>query len=77
MSLPFPASILEYTCTVRCYSGYMQVHLYIHVIKTAILCQQSGMTPLHRAASQGNSDVVKALIKAGSKVDEKEKASII
>ena len=44
---------------------------------TAILCQQSGMTPLHRAAHQGNSDVVKALIKAGSTVDEKEKASII
>ena len=35
------------------------------------------MTPLHRAASQGNSDVVKTLIKAGSKVDEKDKASII
>ena len=35
------------------------------------------MTPLHRAAHKGNSDVVKALIKAGSKVDEKDKASII
>ena len=74
-SLPFPASILEYTMLLfRLYAG---VHLYIHLIKMAILCQQSGMTPLHRAAHQGNSDVVKALIKAGSKVDEKEKASII
>ena len=35
------------------------------------------MTPLHRAANQGNSDVVKALIKAGSGVDVKDKASII
>ena len=35
------------------------------------------MAALHRAAHQGNSDVVKALIKAGSDVDVKDKASII
>ena len=49
----------------------------LYILLTAILYQQSGMTPLHRAAHQGNSDVVKALIKAGSKVDEKEKARIL
>ena len=56
----------------RLYAG-----IYTFVLLTAILCHQSGMTPLHRAAHQGNSEVVKALIKAESKVDEKDKASII
>ena len=44
---------------------------------TAIFVQQEGLTPLHFAAIGGNSDVVKILIKAGSKIDEKENVSMI
>ena len=43
---------------------------------TAIFAQQDGLTPLHYAARQRNADVVNVLVKAGSKVDEKEKVSM-
>ena len=43
---------------------------------TAIFAQQNELTPLHCAAQQGNIDVVNVLIKAGSKVDEKENVSM-
>ena len=51
------------------------MRVFVHT--TVIFCHQCGMTPLHRAVNQGNSDVVKALIKAGSDVDVKNKVSII
>ena len=35
--------------------------------------QQTGMTALHYAAMQQKAEVVNALLKAGSKVDEKDK----
>ena len=44
---------------------------------TEIFVQQEGLTPLHYAAIGGNSDVVKILIKAGSRIVEKENVSII
>ena len=34
------------------------------------------MTPLHCAAREGNADVVKSLVKAGPKVDEKDNVSM-
>ena len=43
---------------------------------TAIFSQQNGLTPLHYAARQRNADVVNLLVKAGSKVDEKENVSM-
>ena len=42
-----------------------------------IVTQQRGETPLHHAAESGNTEVVNALLKAGSKVDEKDGVSMI
>ena len=42
-----------------------------------IVTQQWGKTPLHHAARSGNAEVVNALLKAGSKADEKDKVSMI
>eukprot|EP00731_Ephydatia_muelleri_P006303 Em0003g551a len=39
--------------------------------------EMMGETPLHHAAKSGNAEVVNALLKAGSKVDEKDKESIL
>ena len=38
--------------------------------------QQEGETPLHHAARSGNTEVVNALLKAGSNVDEKDEVSM-
>ena len=37
---------------------------------------QKGETPLHHAAMRGNVEVVNALLKAGSRVDEKDEVSM-
>ena len=50
--------------------------MYIHFVNL-IVTQQMGETPLHHAAKSGNAEVVNALLKAGSKVDEKDKVSIL
>ena len=50
--------------------------MYIHFV-TLIVTQQWGETPLHYVARKGNSEVVNALLKAGSKVDEKDKVSML
>ena len=44
---------------------------------TAIFFQQTGMIPLHYAAWEGIVEVVNVLVKAGSKVDEKNNVSMI
>ena len=50
--------------------------MYIHFVNL-IITQQWGKTPLHDAARSGNAEVVNALLRAGSKVDEKEKVSML
>ena len=50
---------------------YMYIH-FVHLIAT----QQAGKTPLHHAARSGNAEVVNALLKAGSKVDERDEVSM-
>ena len=49
---------------------------YIHCV-TLIVTQQRGKTPLHHAARSRNAEVVNALLKAGSKVDEKDEVSML
>ena len=44
---------------------------------TAIFVQQTGLIPLHHAAWDGNVEVVNVLVKAGSKIDEKNNVSMI
>ena len=51
-------------------------HMYIHFVNL-IVTQQRGETPLHHAAESGNAEVVNILLKAGSKVDEKDKVSML
>ena len=51
-------------------------NMYIHFVYL-IVTQQTGETPFHHAARSGNSEVVNALLKAGSKVDEKDGVSMI
>ena len=46
--------------------------MYTH-FANLIVTQQMGETPLHHAAKSGYAEVVNALLKAGSKVDEKDK----
>ena len=53
----------------------MQVH--VHSFCNQIVTQQMGETPLHHAARSGKAEVVNALLKAGSKVDEKDKVSML
>ena len=50
--------------------------MYTHFVHL-IVTQQSGETPLHHAAKSGNAEVVNALLKAGSKVDEKDQVSML
>ena len=50
--------------------------MYIHFVNL-IVTQQIGGTPLHHAAMSENAEVVNALLRAGSKVDEKEKVSML
>ena len=47
-------------------------HMYRHLVNL-IVTEQTGKTPLHCAAS---AEVVDALLKAGSKVNEKDKVSM-
>ena len=49
----------------------MQVHVHSFCVT-----QQAGKTPLHHAAWSGNAEVVNALRKAGSKVDETDQVNI-
>ena len=42
-----------------------------------VCTQQMGQTPLHHAAESGNAEVVNALLKAGSKVDDKNEVSML
>ena len=50
-------------------------YLYIHPINCNI-AQQMGMIPLHCATVRGMSGAVKALVKAKSNVNEKNKVSM-
>ena len=50
--------------------------MYIHFVNL-IVTQQRGKTPLHHAARSGNTEVVNALLTAGSKVDEKDEVSTL
>ena len=50
----------------------MQAHHFFNLIVT----QQTGKTQLHDAAKSGSAEVVNALLKAGSKVDEKDEVSM-
>ena len=52
----------------------MQGH--VHSFCNHIVTQQMGMTPLLYAAAQGKAEVVNALLKAGSKFDQKNKVSM-
>ena len=51
-------------------------NMYIHFFYL-IVTQQMGKKPLHHAAMWGNAEVVNALLKAGSKVDEKDEVSML
>ena len=52
--------------------------MYIHFVNLIVTQQWGGgVTPLHDAARSGNAEVVNALLKAGSKVDEKDKVSML
>ena len=72
------ASTLEYPWMWYTFHKFMVVCkcTYIHFVNL-IVTQQSGKTPLHDAAMSGNTEVVNALLKAGSKVDEKDKVSML
>ena len=50
--------------------------MYIHFVNL-IVTQQKGETPLHHAARSGNAEMVNALLKAGSMVDEKNEVSML
>ena len=50
--------------------------MHIHSVNL-IVTQQRGKTPLHHAARSGNAEVVNALFKAGSMVDEKDEVSML
>ena len=52
--------------------------MYIHFVNL-IVTQQTWETPLHHAATcrSGNAEMVNALLKAGSKVDQKDKVSLL
>ena len=50
--------------------------MYIHFVNL-IVTQQELKTPLHYAAMSGNAEVVNALFKAGSKVNEKDRVSTL
>ena len=70
------ASILEYPWMLYTFHEFMAVcrYMYIHC-DNLIVTQQMGETPLHHAASSGDAEMVNTLLKAGSKVDEKDKVS--
>ena len=54
---------------------FVSWYLYIHL--NCNIDQQQGMTPLHCAAREGKTGVVKALVQAGSNVDEKDDVRMI
>ena len=51
-------------------------YMYIHFVNL-IVTQQWGRTLLHDAVWSGNAEIVNALLKAGSKVDETDKVSML
>ena len=51
-------------------------NMIVHFVNL-IVTQQRGETPLHHAGESENAEVVNALLKAGSKVDEKNRVSMI
>ena len=71
------ASTLENTWMWYNFHEFMAVckYKYKHLINL-IVTQQTGETPLHCAARSGNAEAVNALLKAGSKVDEKNPVSM-
>ena len=68
------APTLEYTWMWYIFHEFMAVckYMYRHLVNL-IVTQQIGKTPLHCAAS---AEVVDALLKAGSKFDEKDRVSM-
>ena len=50
--------------------------MYIYFVNL-IATQQAERTSLHHAARSQNAEVVNALLKAGSKVDEKDEVSML
>ena len=50
--------------------------MHLHFVNL-IVPEQKGETPLHHAVMRGNAEVVDALLKAGSMVDEKDKVSML
>ena len=51
----------------------MKAHHFFDLIVT----KQSGETPLHHAVRSGIAEMVNVLLKAGSKVDEKDQVSML
>ena len=68
-------STLHYTWMRYTFHEFMVVCRYMYI--NLIVTQQTGKTPLHDAARSGNAEVVNALLKAGSKVDEKDEVSML
>ena len=54
----------------------MSSWLYEGTCTLIVFNQQRGETPLHDAVMRGNAEVVTALVKAGSKVNEKDQVII-
>ena len=66
-------STLHYTWMRYTFHEFMAIrYMYIHFVNL-IVTEQAGKTPLHHAA---RSEVVNALLKAGSKVDETDQVNI-
>ena len=60
---------------LRIHGLYAGICTFINI--NCNIAQQMGIIPLHCAAVRGMSDAVKALLKAISNMNEKDKASII
>ena len=71
-------STLHYTWMRYTFHVFMAIcrYMYIHFVNL-IVTQQAGKTPLHHAAMSGDAEVVNALLKAGSKVDETDQVNIL
>ena len=69
----------EFNCIIKyTFHEFMVVcrYMYIHFVHL-IVTQQGGETPLHLAARFGNAEMVHALLKAGSKADEKDEVNML
>ena len=73
-------STLHYTWMRYTFHVFMAIcrYMYIHFVNL-IVTQQAGKTPLHHAATcrNGSAEVVIALLKVGSKVDETDQVNIL